>query len=574
MNKNNFKIKKKKRLTFIILISFCLLFFLSSSIFPFFKESQDFVKFLSPDENANYIFSNLYQKEKSLTISEPYNIIADDLIRPRSSLAHDGLIKPVSFLGIIVVYGSIASIFGSVVIPFLTPFFASLALFFYYLLVRKLFGSRNALLSFFILLSFPVFFYYSARSMFHNVLFLSFLIISLYFLVVLLEKKAPRIKEAGKKYYQKLFEFDFLYSSLAGFFVGLSIAVRASELVWLAPAGLLFLLIRIKRFSFFRLAVFFSFIFLALLPFLYYNQLLYDSPFYGGYYEMNKSISEISQASGGMFKTFFSGHFSEFKNLLKSVFNTIFYFGFHPKQSFLMFYNYVIKMFWYIFWPSLAGAVYLALFKKGFYRKMWPYILPWLVLSLILIFYYGSWTFVDNPDPERVTIGNSYTRYWLPIYIGLIPLVSSFILIFARIKKYLSIPLLLAIIIISFNFVWRGSEEGLNVYFDNLRVAQAEMKKIDLLSEEEAVIITEYHDKFIFPERRVIVGRFDNDRMNQVYYNLSGYLPIYYYNFSLPERDMEYLNNRRLKEFGLNIYLVEEINENFSLYRIHRLYDL
>jgi hypothetical protein len=574
MNKNIFKIKKKKRLTFIIVISFCLLFFFSSSIFPFFKESQGFVKFLSPDENANYIFSSLYQKEKSLVIFEPYNIIADDLLRPRSYLAHDDFVKPVSFLGIIVVYGLIASVFGSVVIPFLTPFFASLALLFYYLLVRKLFGARNALLSFFILFSFPVFFYYSARSMFHNVLFLSFLIISLYFLVVLLEKKAPRIKEVGKKYYKKIFEFDFLYSSLAGFFLGLSIAVRASELVWLAPAGLLFLLMRIKRFSFFRLAIFFSFAFLALLPFLYYNQLLYNSPFYGGYYEMNRSLSEISQAGGGMFKTFFSGHFSEFKNLAKSVFNTVFYFGFHPKQSFLMFYNYVIKMFWYIFWPAVLGAAYLALFKKGFYRKMWPYIIPWLVLSLILILYYGSWTFVDNPDPERVTIGNSYTRYWLPIYIALIPFASSFILIFTRIKKYLSIPLVLAIMIISFNFVWRGSEEGLNIYLDNLRIAKAEMKKIEFLSEENAVIITEYHDKFIFPERKVIVGRFNDNRMNQIYYDLSGYLPIYYYNFSLPEKDIEYLNNRRLKEFGLNISLVQEINENFSLYRIHRLYDL
>jgi hypothetical protein len=570
MNKNNFKSKKKKRLTFIIIASFCILFFFFSSAFSFFKEKQDFIKFLSPDENANYVFSDLYRKEKSLIIFEPYNIIAEDLLRPRSYLAHDGLLKPVSFLGIIVIYGSIASVFGSVVIPFLTPFFAALALFFYYLLIRKLFGNRNALVSFFLLFSFPVFFYYSVRSMFHNVLFLSFLVISLYFLVVLLEKKSPNFKELGRKYYKSLFKFDFLFSSLAGFFMGLAIAVRTSELIWLAPAGLLFLLMRIKRFSFFRLVIFFSFVFLALLPFLYYNQLLYDSPFYGGYYEMNKSISEIGQASGGMFKSFFSGHFSDFKNLTKSVFNTVFYFGFHPKQSFLMFYNYVIKMFWYIFWPAVIGAIYLALFKKGFYRKMWPYILSWLTLSLILVLYYGSWTFVDNPDPGRITIGNSYTRYWLPIYIGLIPFVSSFILIFTRIKKYLSISLLLVIMIISFNFVWRGSEEGLNKYLDNLIVAQAEMKKIESLSEENAVIITEYHDKFIFPERKVIVGRFDNNQMNRFYYNLSGHLPVYYYNFSLPEKDIEYLNNRRLKEFGLNISLIEDVNGTFSLYRVYR----
>lgn len=368
---------------------------------------------------------------------------------------------------------------------------------------------------------------------------------------------------------------------MAGLFVGLAIGVRASELIWLAPAGLVFLLSRWKKLSFFRLVIFISFIFVSLLPIFYYNQILYDSPFYGGYYEMNKSLEDISSASGGIIKSFFSGHLSDIKNFAKTIFNTIFYFGFHPLQSFKMFYIYVANMFWYLFIPFVLGLFYTIFFQKKLFQKIWSYGLTWIILSLILILYYGSWKFVDNPDPNSFTIGNSYTRYWLPIYIGLIPFVAIFILnisrIFFWIKNKLArrviniiVPtaLVLFIILISFKFVYSGSEEGLDRYFINLSSAQQEVERVISLTEENAIIITEYHDKFLFPERRVIVGRFDDNNMNRNYYRLLQYLPVYYYNFTLPQKDMDYLNNRRLKDLGMRIELIENVNETFSLYEI------
>ena len=48
---------------------------------------------------------------------------------------------------------------------------------------------------------------------------------------------------------------------------------------------------------------------IALFPVLYNNQILYDSPFYGGYREMNRSIENISQAGSGFWKSIFSGYF-------------------------------------------------------------------------------------------------------------------------------------------------------------------------------------------------------------------------------------------------------------------------
>ncbi len=564
-----------------------LVFFVLTSILPAFQVKQDFLKFFSPDENANYIFTKLYQETDQLTFFEKYNLIAQDIVKPRSYFSYQGVIKPVSFLGMTLIYGNLAKVFGSGIIPFLTPFFASIGLIFYYLLIKLLFGSKNAFISFLLFFSFPVLIYYSARSMFHNVLFLSFFIIFLYFLTKLIQKKIPIIKidqADKKKYYQELFSRDFIFASLTGLFLGLTVAVRSSELVWLVPAGLLFFIFNFKKFNWWRLAIILSFAFLALLPIFYNNQLLYNSPFYGGYNEMNRSIENIGQASGGLFKSFFSGHLSEAGDLIKSIFNTVFYFGFYPLQSFFMFFKYCAEMFWYLFWPFVFGLVYLIVYDRQTFKKIWSYGLAWLVLSLILIVYYGSWKFVDNPDPNSFTIGNSYTRYWLPIYISLFPFVSIFILkiknIFFWIKKtqirklignLCSALIIIVIIFLSLKFVYAGSEEGLKYYFSKSRMAKIEVGQVIDLTEKDAIIITEYHDKFLFPERKVIVGRFDDNNMNKNYYRLATRVPLYYYNFTLPDKDIEYLNERRLKDFNLNIKLVKNINDDFSLYQLRVL---
>lgn len=568
----------------LIVIGLAVIFFLMTSILPNFQQNLGFLKFFSPDENANYVFTKLYAQTDNLYVFEKYNLIAEDIVRPRSYISEGGFIKPVSFLGMTIYYGFLAKIFGVGIIPYLTPFFASLALIFYYLLIKKLFDSKNAFISTLLLFSFPVLIYYSARSLFHNVLFLSFLIIGLYFLSVLFEKRLPSPEKDENKYLKKLFSFDFVFSALSGLFFGMAIAVRSSELIWLLVSALLFWLIKIKKLSLFRLTILVSFFILALLPIFYNNQILYGSPFYGGYYEMNKSISQISQAGGEIIKSVFTGSLSDIKILVKFVFKTVFYFGFYPLQSLEMFDKYFVKMFWYLCWPAVLGFVVYILVEKKKLKKFYPYFICWFLASIFLIFYYGSWKFVDNPDPSRFTIGNSYTRYWLPIYIGVLPFVSYFILkireffVFIQSKKVrnilansLSAVLLIFVMFLSLKYVYGGSEEGLKHYFPKTEKAIVEVSKVISLTENNSVVITEYHDKFLFPERKVIVGRFNDDNMNRNYSRLVDYLPVYYFNFTFPEKDLKYLNNRRLKDFNLQIELVEEINETFSLYKLLKL---
>jgi len=202
------------------------------------------------------------------------------------------------------------------------------------------------------------------------------------------------------------------------------------------------------------------------------------------------------------------------------------------------------------------------------------FLLALFTAAAILISYYGSWDFHDNPDPRSRTIGNSYTRYWLPIYLGAIPLTVIFLLKLSNIFKKkilvygLRIIMVGAIAFISIKFVLVGSDEGLIKSAQKQLAVRAEYEKILNLTEGRAVIVTQYHDKLLFPARKVIVGLFDDPNMIKEYAVLVKYLPVYYYNFTFPERDIEYLNNRKLPDYGLKIEVVGQVTKDFTLYKL------
>lgn len=553
---------------YVVLIILAVLFFIGASSYIYSSQKGGFIKWGSPDETANYIFTKLYTQESRLEIFEKYNLPADDVMSPRSMRSDGGEIKPVSFLGIILIYGFIAKIFSYKIIPYLTPFFASIGIIYFYFLLKRIFGASTAIFSALILVVFPPFFYYSARSIFHNVLFVVFLIIGLYYTVVMSEKKDKN----GQTAFKTVKPFELLYASLAGFFIGLALITRTSEILWVMPMLLILWLFNIKKIGITKILLFLFFIFLTFTPIFYWNNILYGSPFNSGYAAMNNSIKNLAHES---FKLL-SGSLAYFKIFSIKLKDNVFYFGFWPKLSFKMFYEYFVKMFAFLFWPAAAGF-FLLISKAGkLKKKHWAYFSAYSLVSLFLIFYYGSWEFHDNPDFSRHTIGNSYTRYWLPVYLGAMPLAGFFIIKLSKIfKKKIFIISSQAIIIIliffiSLKFVWTGSEEGLKFSLEKGRGAREEFNKVISLTPNNSVIITYYHDKLFFPERKVIVGFFDDKNMVSQYARLVNYLPVYYYNFTLPEKDIEYLNTKRLKEFGLSIEEIEKINNDFTLYRLKK----
>lgn len=594
----------KRRWPWLAVAFLVVCFFAGAASYNYFLQKNGSIKWLSPDETANYVFSKLYGQTGEMTIFEKYNLISGDIIHPRSFGSSEGVLGPVSFLGIILIYGSVIGLTSYKLLPFLTPSIAGLGILFFYLLLKKIFGRRNALISVFILAVFPPYFYYSARSMFHNILFTALLIIGLYFAMLMAERKKAGVLllEAGSRSKSDL--SNWIFSALAGLFLGLAIITRASELIWLAPVLLIIWLFNLKKIGFTRLVIFLSFLFLSILPNLYWNQILYGAPLSGGYPEMNQSIKILAETSRDLIKTTATGELAYHREIVNRIKNAFFYFGFKPKQSFKMLYYYFVKMFPWIFWPFVLGFFLFLRGFNGWKKKQLVYLIAYVFIFLVLLFYYGSWKFNDNPDPGSFTIGNSYTRYWLPIYLGAIPFASIFLMkltrvIFSnwprneiqsslfdnvtitdRIKEQFRflkssflikcgrVILLAFIYFFSVSFILFGSEEGLIYAFQNQKKFKFELEKVLASTESDAVIITRYHDKIFFPERKVIVGAFDDYNLNSHYAQLAGYLPLYCYNFTFPVKDLEYLNNKRLKEVNLRIEETKKITSDFTLYKL------
>ncbi len=575
----------------LIVSLLALVFFMATASFNYLTQDKNYTKWTSPDETANYFFSKRLSETGQLAYFDSAAVIGDNLVMPRSLRSDFGWVKPVSFLGIILTYGALGSVFGVGVIPFLTPFFAALGIIFFYLLVSRIFkNKRLGLLSAFLLATFPIYIYYTVRSMFHNILFIVFLLIGAYlFTLALGNKRTTKIWESFKT---KFFSFKFernrvlqiICALSAGIFIGLALITRTSELLWLGPVGLIIYLFYARRLGFIRLVLFLAGIFLALLPVAYYNTILYGSSFHGGYNEMNRSLDEIGTASGAVVNWTIQGQVDKYRDYFQTLTHNIFYFGFNPGQSLAMSRHYVLEMFPVLVYLGLVGLLLLLVQNiRRFQKKYLVYVLVWGVLGVILIFYYGSWKFNDNPNPNSFTIGNSYTRYWLPIYLMLLPLVAlaiertarALLLIGektqSRIQSILAGGLqavaILAVSFLGVMFVLFGSEEGLSYLYYNNLAERTNAESVFALTEPQSIVITQYYDKFFFPERRIIMGKLPNDEILTAAAKLVKYYPVYYYNFYLNDKDVAYLNERKFSSYNLEMKLVKKINAKFGLYK-------
>jgi len=492
-------------------------------------------------------------------------------------------------------YGQIGAIFGSAVIPFLTPFFAALGIIIFYALIKKIFFDRVALISAFLLASFPVYIYYTVRSMFHNVLFIVLVLTGIYFIVLATGKRKEKDGEAVKISWSKKFLtfkvnlkvwLQMFLAFLSGIFFGLALITRSSEIIWLGPAAFVAWLFYAKRLGLIKLILIICGMFLAVLPNAYFNQALYSAPIYGGYNEMNRSIDDLSKTGSQMLNSIFTGG-GQYGAYLETIYRNVFYFGFNEEQSIAMARHYILEMFPILVFVFLFGwLIVLILNIQKFQKKYLAYLLVFSIISLILIFYYGSWKFNDNPDPNRFTIGNSYTRYWLPIYLMMMPIAAlaivrvsnALMLSWDEIKRSwqrivasgLQSAAVLLIIISGLLFVLYGSEEGLAYLYYNNLAEKNNAERVFELTEEDSIIITKYYDKFFFPERRIIMGTLPDEEVLTATSKLVAHYPVYYYNFYLNEADVNYLNERKFPPYELEMNLVKRMNRNFGLYKLER----
>ncbi len=525
-----FKDKYFRILVILAIIFFCVYSFLpiSQLIFQNQNNIKSSLKFNTPDEVINYYFTTQYTKTSELYYFEPLNNFVNRVIFPRWAFVKDGRITPGNFLGIDLIYGNLAKIFSpeysGLIIPFLTPIFAVIGILFFYLLLKYFFEKRVAFVSALLVFIFPGFWYYASRTMFHNILFLSLLIIGLYFLF--------RLFKTNKN---KLF-----LSFLCGLFVGLALITRTSEIVWVFLMVLIILIFNFKKLKDLWLylllsLVIFSFCFV---PVFYQHKILYNNYFSTGY-----PIHTVSSnLESGQVKSI---------NYFQAL---ILPFGFHPRVIIThTFYKYILNLFWpwIILW--LIG---LAVFFKTKKTKQEKNYFPLFFVPCFLLIYYGSWFFRDSIDPNLVSLGSSYVRYFLPLFIFNIPIIGFLIVKIFNIKKWSKINkcfcvfVFLSLSVFSFYQVYFANSESLiNIKNQLIKYQiqnQSFLKKID---QDDIIYLSAGTDKILFPEFKHLIVQQNKVEFVEIK-KLLFYRNVYYFHHN---------ENTSLKELNKNIFNPENL---------------
>ncbi len=502
------------------------------------------LRFNSPDEAANFFFTRLFAETGQLWSFEPLNLVVPGLVHPRSVSVSDSFMVPGGFLGLPVIYGSLAKVLGLAAVPFLTPFFGVAAAAFLGLLAARFFGRRTGAFAALLLLVQPAWWYESGRLLMPNVLFNFLLIAAAFFYWT-----APFARGRAIKALAKVRHAD---AALAGVCLGLALAVRPAEAYWIILSVAVLVAFHFRRLSWGKLAVAGGFALLTLAPFLLLNRAVYGGFLATGYGSglTDVPVASLPQGRGA--------------KLLGGLRPYLFPLGFAPRAALANFWTYGVKFFWW--WSLLAGtglaaAAYAAI---GRWRRRRPVDRTALSLAaagaaaaLWLMLFYGSWSIQDNPDPTAVTIGSSYLRYWLPVF-ALSVLPAAWLL--GRLaERRPSAPRLAGVFILfcglavlSGAAVFGAPQEGLLTLRQNLEIYDQEARGIIARTEPDALIVVDRADKLVFPDRAVIYP-LRSDRTFEALGQLAGHTPLYYFGITFPQADLDHLRQVKLPPLGLTI---------------------
>lgn len=519
---------KKRTISIFLLILILSGFFYLYNYLNIHNSSQPLI-FNSPDETANYFFTENFAEQNNLQKQSSLLEINSD-IKPRSIKAVDDKLVLNSFVGLPVIYGSLAKIFGPEIIIYLTSLFALLGVIIFYLLIKEIFNRQIALISALLLLILPSYWYFANRGMMHNILFIDLLIFSLYFFILGLKK--PKL----------------IYYLLSGLFLALCLLTRTSEFIWIAFVYIVLLISFRKKINWKKLILSILIFIICLIPLFYFNQQNYGASTASAYLE-NKPLSLN----------------------LQSISKIILPFGFHPNNIKFTIYNFIFKLPWHYTILILAGIIFLIWKRKKIKPEHWLYFGLWASISLFLFIYYGSWLFFDNPTPSSITIGSSYLRYLLPYFIFSLPLIAYFLTKIKFSKKYLNNILILALLIFiffnSYLLVMSGPEEGIIKISHDLKNYQYRTRLIINNTEIDSVIIANRADKYIFPYRNVLYWEKEIYLYDKFESLLNENMPIYYFGFQFKTTD---LNQIKLQFYQQDIDISTPIftHQDHALYKI------
>ncbi|MFZ2681925.1 MAG: hypothetical protein WAZ14_02435 [Patescibacteria group bacterium] len=509
--------------------------------------------FVSPDENATYIFAQAWAETGQLAIAEPLNLQLGGILHPRSAIGYGDTVIPASFVGFILLLGTVGYVFGQSAMLLVTPLLAVLTIWLWRESVRQFFKDEKlADWSALLLLIHPAFWYYSSRVMMHNVAFLFCLVVGLWWLL-----SRPLVKRSKGKFEAWALASDYL---VAGAWFGAACVIRTSELLWVGAALVVGLWLARRSVTVKGIAgVLVGFaLMLGVLGLV--NYALYGSPVLNGYtvhYAYPEPALEAAPVSE--VATDVAG-----RNLLLP-------FGFNERVIWYNVVNYGFKLYPWMSILALTGMVLVAM-ETGESRRRWLMVLMFtLALAMWLGVVYGSWRIIDNPDPKIISLGNSHVRYWLPLF-ALASVFAGKAVTYmwgehGRLRRLFVAGLGLLVLSLSFRLVFFG-HDGIVPSLQALATFEAKRSAILELVEGDGIVIVDRADKYLFPDRRV-VGPLRSEATYAAIPDMLELAPVYYFGITLPPEDIEYLNQQKLFNLGVKIELVVVLQEE-SLYRLSK----
>jgi len=365
-----------------------------------------------------------------------------------------------------------------------------------------------------------------------NVAFVSLLILGVYFLLKRSEVNLPQLL-------------------LAALTTGLAVSIRPSEIVWVVAIYFVVLIYIKDRLKISRLVLFLAIIALIILPTLTQQQILYGSFLSSGY-------DQLAQAQTASCQTC---------QIVKSL---VLPFGFHPFAAVINFWTHFVSRFWWLSFLALLGLVAFLTQERKQKVEVFIYVLLSLFIFGWLIIYYGSWQFTDLLTVHLNTLGLSYVRYWLPLYLLALPFIGIGLIwltnFFKNRWKILALLVLLtALFYQSADLVLKAKPDSILPVRNRIASYKENAEKVISLTSPESVIVTVRKDKLFFPERKVI-HTFQalslNKEILDILPELVEVAPVYYYALG-PEPTLELDNGLRLK-------LVKNIGQEV-LYKISEL---
>lgn len=500
------------RKTSLIVLSFALIFFFIYMFSYPRTSSLDSIYGFDESNTINYLFpSVLYGETGSFKYPVPYQgQLPRDIelaFTPRDAAQYNGYIVPKFFLGALVIWGTIAS-FDKDILLVIQPLMATFIVLALFLITRKLFSEKIALITSAIAFVFPVVWLLGLELLYNRVPAVFFFLLGLYYFIKLSESK-------DRKYY-----------FLTTLFLASSIFTRY-DMVLMIPPLLFYLVfidrgIALSRKSLIAIAIF-AF---SLAPILLLNKELFGNFFVTGYQVEANNVVEATGYEG-------ASYFFAFKTAYISRY---------------------IQQYMINFAPLLTLGFILGLFVifRDKVRNKYFAIYALYAVIILSLFHGGDVTY----GFDKYYVNSAFSKHLLIGYSLMMPLLAIAILEVKRINQKAAMLLISTLLVTSIVYGFTGPG-GVMDNFHNIEKNREFYNMILQKTEPNSVIVVSFTGKFLFPVRNTLYAPMlappDLTSINIEDYRLPDIRP----DPTLLARKAAYMVNQ-----GIPVYITELMDNN------------